>query len=638
MVKFILSVLIVLQLFNAPPSAAIDREYQTNRSIIIGTEQNYPPYSYLDNNGDPVGFNIEISYAVAKASGITIEIDYRPWGDIRNDLESGKIDAIAGMYYSKARDEFVDFSPPYAIISHAVFARKGAPEINSENDLFGKKIIVMQGDIMHDYVIQKKISQNPILVTDQANALRLLSSGHHDYALIAKLPGLYWIKNLNLSNIIVTGKPLLVSKYCYAVKEGDSELVFRLSEGLADIKKTGQYNKIYNHWLGVLEPKTFFMEIISKHTVSILLSIFLIFFGVLLWFKSLKKQVAMRTTELKAEIKIREQAEELLSEKETFLVTLIHAIPIPIFYKDRDGRYLGCNQKFESFFGKTSDQMIGKTVFDINPPELAEIYHSKDSELYKIGGVQEYETNIENAHDKIHDVIFYKSIFADKKGNVKGLIGAISDITDRKKYEKKLQKSEEKFRILFENSKDPIYISILDGTIIDANQSFFDLFGYTKEDLSRLKTLDLYINPKDRSMFIKKIETSGFAKDFEEKLRDKNGREMDCQITATVRRSVDGAINGYQGIIRDVTEIKKNQIEREKLIADLQSALKEVKTLSGLLPICSHCKKIRDDNGYWNQIESYIHEHSEAEFSHGICQECAEKYYPDMDLYGEDES
>jgi PAS domain S-box-containing protein len=380
------------------------------------------------------------------------------------------------------------------------------------------------------------------------------------------------------------------------------------------------------------------MEIISKHTVSILLSIFLIFFGVLLWFKSLKKQVAMRTTELKAEIKIREQAEELLSEKETFLVTLIHAIPIPIFYKDRDGRYLGCNQKFESFFGKTSDQMIGKTVFDINPPELAEIYHSKDSELYKIGGVQEYETNIETAHDEIHDVIFYKSIFADKKGNVKGLIGAISDITDRKKYEKKLQKSEEKFRILFENSKDPIYISILDGTIIDANQSFFDLFGYTKEDLSRLKTLDLYINPKDRSMFIKKIETSGFAKDFEEKLRDKNGREMDCQITATVRRSVDGAINGYQGIIRDVTEIKKNQIEREELIADLQNALKEVKTLSGLLPICSHCKKIRDDNGYWNQIESYIHEHSEAEFSHGICQECAEKYYPDMDLYGEDES
>ena len=65
----------------------------------------------------------------------------------------------------------------------------------------------------------------------------------------------------------------------------------------------------------------------------------------------------------------------------------------------------------------------------------------------------------------------------------------------------------------------------------------------------------------------------------------------------------------------------------------MKNALSEVKKLSGLLPICSHCKKIRDDKGYWNRIEAYIQEHSEAEFSHGIFEECAKKYYPDMNLY-----
>jgi hypothetical protein len=90
---------------------------------------------------------------------------------------------------------------------------------------------------------------------------------------------------------------------------------------------------------------------------------------------------------------------------------------------------------------------------------------------------------------------------------------------------------------------------------------------------------------------------------------------------------------GYQGIIRDVTDNKRKQIERERLILELQEALAEVKTLSGLLPICSHCKKIRDDKGYWTQLESYIHQHSEAVFSHGICQKCAQKYYPDLDIY-----
>ena len=83
------------------------------------------------------------------------------------------------------------------------------------------------------------------------------------------------------------------------------------------------------------------------------------------------------------------------------------------------------------------------------------------------------------------------------------------------------------------------------------------------------------------------------------------------------------------GIAHDITKRIQAEKEREKLILKLQEALDNIKTLNGLLPICSNCKKIRDDKGYWNQIESYIRDHSEAEFSHGICPECAKKYYPD---------
>jgi len=85
--------------------------------------------------------------------------------------------------------------------------------------------------------------------------------------------------------------------------------------------------------------------------------------------------------------------------------------------------------------------------------------------------------------------------------------------------------------------------------------------------------------------------------------------------------------------VRDITERKLAQEQRDNSIAELQKALSEVKTLRGFLPICSYCKNIRDDKGYWNQIESYIRDRSDAEFSHGICPECAKKLYPDMDLY-----
>ena len=87
------------------------------------------------------------------------------------------------------------------------------------------------------------------------------------------------------------------------------------------------------------------------------------------------------------------------------------------------------------------------------------------------------------------------------------------------------------------------------------------------------------------------------------------------------------------GTILDITQRKQEEQQRKELIADLQKALKKVKQLSGLLPFCSHCKKVRDDKDYWNQIDEYIQEHSDADVSHSICPKCAKKYYPDMDLY-----
>ena len=87
-----------------------------------------------------------------------------------------------------------------------------------------------------------------------------------------------------------------------------------------------------------------------------------------------------------------------------------------------------------------------------------------------------------------------------------------------------------------------------------------------------------------------------------------------------------------RALVEEIKERVKIQKEREKLIEELQEALEKVRTLSGLLPICAHCKKVRDDKGYWSQIEKYIQEHSEARFSHGICPECAKELYPELEL------
>ncbi len=84
------------------------------------------------------------------------------------------------------------------------------------------------------------------------------------------------------------------------------------------------------------------------------------------------------------------------------------------------------------------------------------------------------------------------------------------------------------------------------------------------------------------------------------------------------------------GTHTDITFRKKSELENQRLLKELKEALSDIKILNGLLPICASCKKIRDDKGYWKQIESYIREHSEADFTHGLCPDCAEELYPDL--------
>jgi hypothetical protein len=86
----------------------------------------------------------------------------------------------------------------------------------------------------------------------------------------------------------------------------------------------------------------------------------------------------------------------------------------------------------------------------------------------------------------------------------------------------------------------------------------------------------------------------------------------------------------FATIFTDITEHKKLMAQKEKLISELLEAGAKIKTLKGLIPICSSCKKIRDDRGYWQQIEKYVREHTEATFSHGICPDCAILLYPDL--------
>ncbi|HPD22249.1 MAG TPA: PAS domain S-box protein [Desulfomonilia bacterium] len=215
----------------------------------------------------------------------------------------------------------------------------------------------------------------------------------------------------------------------------------------------------------------------------------------------------------------------------------------------------------------------------------------------------------------------------EEKGLIDNIASRLGRVVARKRSEEMLVESEERYRSLFEDSRDAIYTVSRDGVILDANGAAMELFGYGHAEMIGMNVQQLYADPGVRAYFQSEIEEKGAVRNFEVRLKKKNGTVMDCLYTSSVRRTPGGGgVIGYHCIIRDITESKRAENEKQRLIDELKDALDKIKTLKGLIPICASCKKIRDDKGYWNRLEEYLEAQTEAVFSHGLCPECQKRF------------
>lgn len=192
--------------------------------------------------------------------------------------------------------------------------------------------------------------------------------------------------------------------------------------------------------------------------------------------------------------------------------------------------------------------------------------------------------------------------------------------------------SEVRFRSIFDNSAVGIYLTSPEGKIIESNLAFQLMSGYSHEELEDLDVATIS-NPDDLAMEQEPLKEllAGIQNSYEldKRFLRKGGGVVWAHFTGSVIRNVQGALVLGIGMAVEITQRKQAEEEREHLIADLRAALTDIHTLSGLLPICSHCKKIRDDQGYWQQVEVFMQEHAQVQFSHGICPACLKKNYPE---------
>ncbi|MBA4389444.1 MAG: hypothetical protein C0399_00695 [Syntrophus sp. (in: bacteria)] len=207
----------------------------------------------------------------------------------------------------------------------------------------------------------------------------------------------------------------------------------------------------------------------------------------------------------------------------------------------------------------------------------------------------------------------------------------------REQIEKALKESEERYKRLFESVTDYVYtVKVEDGRPVSTTHGIAcqKVTGYTAEEyMSDTELWYRMIHGADQGIVIEQVNrifTGEHISTVEHQIIHKDGSTRWISNTPVPHYDENGRLIAYDGIITDITKRKKIEEEREKLILELKDAISKIRTLKGLLPICSSCKKIRNDAGYWEQMEVYVRDHSEADFTHGICPECAKKLYPEF--------
>jgi len=396
------------------PLSAIQAQKDT---LIVGSEQDYPPFATGMTDDTAGGFTVDLWKAVAAEAGLNYTIRVRPFRQILQEFKEGKIDVLINLAYSDERKQFADFTVPHVIVHGAIFVRKGESNIRSEDDLAEKSIIVLNADLAHDYAVSKGWKKQLVLVDTSAEGLRLLASGKYDAMLLSQLAGMQTLQALGLTNIeALKVKTGLSQKFAFAVPKGQSELLSKLNEGLALTKSDGTYNALYDKWFGVYEIK----EVGLRELLKYILPIVVVFLGTAGYF-FYQRQVE------------REEA------KKKYRDLYDHAPDMFTSVEAKTATILDCNQTLLNTTGYSREELVGHSVLELYHPNCADLARAAFRKFMDTKEIHGVELQLRRKDGSKVDVSLSASAVCDEHGVILHSRSALRDITERKQMEEQVR-------------------------------------------------------------------------------------------------------------------------------------------------------------------------------------------------------
>lgn len=540
----------------------IDNFKQTH--LTVGGDYNYPPYEFIDENGEPAGYNVDLVRAIAKKLGILVDIRLCVWSEVRTELLNGEIDAISGMYYTKERDKYFEFSPPHLVTDHVIVTRKDSKNYENLSELKGRQIVVMEGDVIHDYLLENGFDREINTVLSQEEALLSLSEGKYDCAVTAKYPAQYYIEKDKLTNLKIGQKSFLPNEYCFAVREGNEEILGHFYEAISELKASGEYKKIYDKWFGQYEERSVNLKRTVKYALAIIIPILIVLFTVIFWNSSLQKQVNKKTEELTREIGIRKNSEELL-------YGLFDNMPSGCaVYRVKGSGDSGAdfiiqyfNKKSLEIEQKKIGEVVGKSLKHLRPniddyglvPVLKRVFQTGVTEFFPA------KIYIDNRYSNYYENIVFKLPGGE-------VVTIYDDVTEKMNEELKRNETEERYRQIFESASEGIFLTKPDGTIISANPEACRILGRTEKEIIELGRDRLFDTNDPR--FHESLEIRKKKGSFRGEITAKGSKGENIPLMLTSNLYTDSS--GEQRTITIFSDIS----ERKKDESKLQAYLKEL--------------------------------------------------------------
>ena len=557
--------------------------------VKVGVYQN-APLTFVEANENIKGFFIDILEHIANKKGWEIEYVHSSFPECLRNLENGKIDLLGVIDYSKSRGRIFDFSIESVITNWGQIYLNKKSDIKSIIDLKGKKIAVLQNDRysnnLRKLVDQSGIKCRFIETFKYEDVLELVETGRCEAGLVSQIYGLQLERNYDIikSSIVLSPQKL----YWAAPKGKNQKLLYTLDSDLRQLKNNQQsiYYEATAKWLGVGEKSKF--EKWFKWIISGFVVLFILFFSMSLM---LRVQVKLKTNELlikneklKKEIEYRKQAEEELQK----LASIVKYSKELINLATLDGKMIFLNEAGSNMLGIDPDEVERAHIMEVIPDHLHELVQTELLPALREGKTWEGDLQYRNIKtEDLTDVHAMTFTIQDPNTQKPLFLANVSlDISNRKRAEEALRESEERLRVIFEASTNPIVLYDNQGHAQYLNPAFTQTFGWSFDELQG-KCIPFV--PDDQKEItgkkIKELYEHGKPVMIESKRWTKKGQLLDVHISAALTKDINGEPVGIVVNLTDITKKKHSEEVLQKAKKDTEAANEKLSEVNSQLEI-----------------------------------------------------